>query len=304
MTVVRPGFFLIGAPKCGTSALAHYLAEHPQICFSYPKEPYFWASDYAGLRRQFGVDTLDAYLKLFETEVPNIAASGEGSTVYLASAVAVPQILAFNPDSRLIVMLRDPVELVAASHMQELSHLNEAEPDFIRAWELQEERARGRNIPAGCYEPLLLQYRKTAQLGFQMDRLLKLIAKDRLHVIYFEDLKKSVQDVYRATLEFLNLRDDGRIDFPRVNESRIVRSRMLVELLNGRTGTVVSRFLKQRLPGPVANIANRVKKSLTTRTSPRQALPADLERRLRKEFRDDIQLLADRTGRCLNQWLN
>lgn len=41
----KPNFFIIGAPKCGTTSLAHYLGEHPDIFMSYPKEPFYFCPD-------------------------------------------------------------------------------------------------------------------------------------------------------------------------------------------------------------------------------------------------------------------
>ena len=40
-----PNFFIIGAPKAGTTALAHYLSEHEKVFFSNIKEPFFWCDD-------------------------------------------------------------------------------------------------------------------------------------------------------------------------------------------------------------------------------------------------------------------
>ena len=99
-----PDFFIIGAPKCGTTALAHYLSEHPQVCFSYPKEPYYWADDFPGIQRRFGIRSLEKYLQLFEPSSSIKTAFGEGSTIYLASSTAVDRILQFKPDAKFIVM--------------------------------------------------------------------------------------------------------------------------------------------------------------------------------------------------------
>ncbi len=46
-----PAAYLIGAPKCGTTALGHYLSEHPGVSFSNPKEPHFFSHDLRGLCR-------------------------------------------------------------------------------------------------------------------------------------------------------------------------------------------------------------------------------------------------------------
>ena len=57
-----PDFFIVGAPKCGTSALASYLRGHPQIFMSPVKEPNYFCFDAPGLRV---IDRLEAYGRLF-----------------------------------------------------------------------------------------------------------------------------------------------------------------------------------------------------------------------------------------------
>ena len=48
--MTRPNFFIIGAPKSGTTAMAGYLGDHPGIHFCEPKEPCFFATDFPGQR--------------------------------------------------------------------------------------------------------------------------------------------------------------------------------------------------------------------------------------------------------------
>jgi hypothetical protein len=299
----RPNFFLIGAPKCGTSAMAHYLGEHPGVVFAYPKEPYYWADDFRGIQDRFGIRTLSKYEALFQDATPKTVAAGEGSTIYLASSCAVERILQYQPDAKFIVMLRNPVDMVVSAHLQELSHLNECERDFQTAWTLQESRAAGHQLPRDCYEPKLLQYRDMARLGSQVERLLRTVSRAQVHVIFFEDFQRDLRSVYRGVLRFLQLEDDGRSEFLRINEAKVPRIRWMTKLLNGPGGTAVSRFLKRRLPGPVRNLGDRVKKFLTTQRVVRKPLPSALSERLRREFADEIRLLESCTGRDLSEWL-
>src|SRR5689334_10202054 len=92
-----PNFFMIGAPKCGTSAMSTYLAANPEVYFSLPKEPAYWAYDFPKLAGYYGIDSLEKYLALFDGATSQHVAVGEKSTVYLASNTAVPEILSFNP---------------------------------------------------------------------------------------------------------------------------------------------------------------------------------------------------------------
>ena len=60
-----PNYFLVGAPKCGTTAISVYLREHPQVFFCNPKEPCYWRDDMPGIRESYGIESLEQYLALF-----------------------------------------------------------------------------------------------------------------------------------------------------------------------------------------------------------------------------------------------
>ena len=284
--------------------MAHYLGEHPGVAFSYPKVPYYWADDFPGIQQRFGVRTLSKYEELFKDVPSDVVALGEGSTIYLASSCAVERILQYQPDAKFIVMLRNPVDLASSLHLQQISQLNEDEPSFRTAWHLQEERIRNSQLPRHCFEPQLLQYRQIASLGLQIEELLRKVPRDRVHVIYYDDFQKNVFESYRATLLFLGLSSDNRTEFPRINEGKLPRFKWLAGILNGRTGTDISRFLKRNLRGPIRTFADGTKKLLTTKSHSREALPPELRKEMQQEFRQDIRLLSDRTGRDLTHWLN
>jgi hypothetical protein len=78
--VRRPDFFIVGAPKCGTTALCSYLREHPDIFMPLWKEPHYFGTD---LRRSQPVD-LETYLSYF-AEAGEQLRVGEASTSYLYS---------------------------------------------------------------------------------------------------------------------------------------------------------------------------------------------------------------------------
>jgi len=84
----KPNFFILGAPKCGTTSLAMWLSEHPNIFMCPIKEPHYFNTD--GLQR---IKTLEQYESLFTDAKPEHVAVGEASTHYLYSKEAVPRIL-------------------------------------------------------------------------------------------------------------------------------------------------------------------------------------------------------------------
>src|SRR5262249_44824012 len=106
----------------------------------------------------------------------------------------------------------------------------ENEPDFEKAWALQEQRQAGVDVPILCQVPWFLQYREIGRLGKHVRRLLDLFPREQIRFYLIDDLKDSSRAVYQDTLSFLGVPDDGRCHFPRVNASKRNRLQGLAKL--------------------------------------------------------------------------
>src|SRR4029079_12567970 len=106
----------------------------------------------------------------------------------------------------------------------------ENEPDFEKAWSLQDERRSGFHVPKLCQVPWFLQYREIGRLAGHVRRLLDLIPREQVRFYLLDDLKDSSRQVYQDTLAFLGVPDDGRRHFPRVNASKRNRLQGLARL--------------------------------------------------------------------------
>ena len=118
-----PSFVIIGAQKCGTTALHSYLARHPQICMSRPKELDFFVAEKNWDR---GLEWYHQRWKQKHKEI-----RGESSPNYTAYPKfgGVPERMAsLIPDAKLIFMVRDPVDRVRASYIHAYSNAVEARP--------------------------------------------------------------------------------------------------------------------------------------------------------------------------------
>lgn len=303
---MRPNFFIVGAPKSGTTALSEYLKTHPDVCFSHPKEPHFFATD---LPRYRAADTLPEYLRLFGNSVPTSAARptrvGEGSVYYLYSEVALDAIARFADDPKVIVLLRNPVELVYSLHAQLLYNRDEDEPDFAKAWSLVQKRKAGQRIPRYCRDPKILFYDEIGKLGHQLARLEEILPETARKVIFFEDFVRETASVYREVLDFLGLDDDGRIRFERVNANRSHAIGWLGTLTEHPPKPLVATAmtLKNWLGFEQMNVLSTLA-AWNRRTAPRNALPESLQRELVHVYMDDIRALERLTGRDLSHWLD
>lgn len=294
-----PDFFIIGAPKCGTSALSEYLSTHPEVFFCQPKEPFFYSADYTHRSR---ISRREDYLALF-AEAPAGTLLGEGSTWYLRSDVAVPRILEDNPDARFIVMLREPVSMLRSLHAHQLREMDEGIEDLAAAWEAQAERAEGRQLPRLCADPKMLQYQRVCSLGEQLERLFSFVPRSHVLVHIFEEFVADPGAGYERTLAFLELPPDGRAEFPPVNEARSYRSR----LLHRFTGHV-----KREWAGPYQTLksaANQVGLRPATwvtqsnkRAAEKRALDARFAADLRNEFKPAVEHVESLLGRRIEAW--
>ena len=224
----KPDFFIVGAPKCGTTALFNYLAAHPSVFMPDNKEPNYFCTD---LTRYGHVATLTEYEALFSPAPPH-ALTGEASALYLYSKVAIVQIMAHNANAKIIVMLRNPIEAARSMHAFQWSYELEDVFDFEEAWRLQKARLEGRDLPRRWPYPDHLQYGALYRYAPQVRRLLAHAPRQQCLFLLFEDFFADPSRQFARVLEFLGLPSDpARTDFPVVNQTIGVRSARLDRLL-------------------------------------------------------------------------
>jgi hypothetical protein len=298
---VKPNFFIIGAPKAGTTALYTYLSEHPHVYMSMMKEPHFFATDFPNHRARC-CSTLDDYLRLFADARPEChQAVGEASVHYIHSAEAVRNIYNFDPEAKLIAMLRHPAELIYAFHGQCVFNAIEDRADFGVAWRLQAARREGVNLPLGCYEPAFVQYEQIGKLGRQVESVMNIFPSEQLLFILFEDFVADAPAVYQRVLNFLEIPPDARQTFQKVNESKKPRFRWLNDLAYNRPPWMKRLYEYSGVRG--YGIKGRLLR-LNTKKKQRSSLPPAFRAELLGVFRQDILKLGSLLKRDLGHWLS
>ena len=247
MNKKKPSFFIVGAPKCGTTALAKYISEHDDIFMSSPKEPHYFATNFDNRMRI--AQSESHYLSLFNNAKKG-QICGEASVWYLYSAEAIKNIAEFDPSAKIIVMVRNPTDMIYSLHSQKIHSLDEDILDFDEAWSLSWERERGKFIPKKCREPKTLLYHKIANFYDQIKYLYKFFPKNQVKIINFHDFKESNLNVYKDVLDFLNIEYDGKKEFKKINERKEHKSLFIANLIN------------YKRPKSVKNITNKIKESL------------------------------------------
>jgi hypothetical protein len=228
---------------------------------------------------------------------------GEASVAYLFSKKAPSAIWDFNPEAKIIVMLRRPVDLVYAFHGQLIINGSEPIRDFENAWSLQDARSQGQQIPPNCH-PELLYYKRIGQLGSQVKALLEIFPRDQVHFILFDDFIANTSYEYQRLLHFLNLPMDGRLEFPRANESRRYKWQWLGQFPRRIRGYIARPLNKLRnQTGFKGTGLLKLIDRFNAKTEPRSSLRPEFRQYLQEQFCDEVLLLQKILGQQLSSWL-
>ncbi|MEP7379509.1 MAG: sulfotransferase [Chloroflexota bacterium] len=293
----RPDFFIVGAFKAGTTALYEYLRAHPQIFMSVPKEPMYFGADLTPRYRRM---TAPEYLALFNGARADQRA-GEASPWYLYSTMAPAEIKAFEPAARIVIMLRNPVDVMYSQHSQLVFNQREDLTDFGAALDAEPDRLAGRRIPPDAIRPEALFYRKSVRFAEQVRRYLEVFGRDAIQFVVFDDLAADAAGVYRATLEFLEVDPNFPLDPTVYNPNRSARSGRMQRAIFAPPPALRGLFGRLRQ----VPLLHRVRDRLVTansRPAERQKMDPALRAALTAEFAPQVTELGEIIGRDLSAW--
>jgi len=302
-----PDFFVVGHPKCGTTALYRMLRAHPEIFMPDIKEPWFLAPELRAPRRERRVgrrpETLAEYLALFAPARPEQRA-GEASSSYLMSRSAAGRIAELAPAARIVAILREPASFLRSLHLQGVQVHVETERDLRRALALEEERRAGRSLPRRSRWPQVLLYSEHVRYVEQLRRYEARFGRERVLVLIYDDFRAENEATVRRVLGFLGVDDELPIAPREANPTVRVRSPRLDDLLHAAT---TGR-------GPLARALRAPVKALTPQGARLGALRAVRRRvvydappppdesliaELRRRYRGEVQTLSEHLGRDL-----
>lgn len=228
----KPNFFIVGAPRCGTTALYTYLNEHPDITMPiYDKEPHYFGSDLVSQRFERFRGNEQKYLNLFK-HGQDCKRIGEASVHYLCSMKAAQEIHDYNPDAKILIMVRNPADMLFSYYLK--LHGNQHEPlaTFREALEAESHRKQGLDIPPNLYLPKqALFYLEMVRFASQIQRFYDAFGAENVKVIVFDDFKKDTPKIYRDILEFLDVDSTFETDLAPINSTATVHSPFLRRLL-------------------------------------------------------------------------
>lgn len=289
--MANPNFFLVGAPKCGTTSMASWLRDHDNVFVPELKEPEYFNGDHKRRRRVSDRQ----YKRIFEPANPEIhLAIGEASVWYLYSKVAITRILeAYGNDVKFVVMLRNPLEMAISLYRHKCYVNFEHIENFEEAWDAQDDRRAGRRITTDA-DASQLVYGEACKVGEQLERLVNTAGRSNVLPILLEDVAKDPGASYRKILAFLNVPDDGRTDFRRLNGAKTYKNKLFHDAIQGAA--------KVKLKLGINYNFNLLR--FNRKPAPRLVLSPHLREQLKDYFRKDVHLLSEILSRDVTDWVS
>ena len=134
----KPNFFIVGSAKSATTSIYNYLEKHKSVFMSPIKEPNFFSKDieFNSFRSEYKrdlrhnptnvvinhsawIDHDEKYYSLF-SKANSEKVIGEGSVSYLFSKLAPLEIYKENKDSKVLIILRNPIDRAYSHYLMNL----------------------------------------------------------------------------------------------------------------------------------------------------------------------------------------
>jgi len=263
-----------------------YLKGHPEIFMSSEKELYFFDAD---LRTNPATTiSLEKYLRHFST-AGDEKKIGEATPSYLRSPGAPRAIKEFSPTAQIIIMLRNPVDVMHSLHSGALYGL-EPITDFEAALAMDATRTGRERVG----------YRDLTDFPSQVQRYLDLFGRENVHTIIYDDLKRDPAAVYQDTLRFLGVRLGFTPQFIILSANERVRNIRLQRTLSRPSRAL--RHLSALVPSGLRPRIRRALFNCNLEVRPRPPMDLELRRRLQKEFEPKVEQLSKLLGCDLSGW--
>ncbi len=303
-----PDFFIVGHPKCGTTALYEMLRDHPQIFMPELKEPWFLADDMAARfqppRSAEPPETLEQYLQLFTAAQPG-QHIGEASSSYLLSSTAAERIAQLRPDARIVAILREPASFLRSLHIQLLRTHVESQKSFAKAIALEPARRAGRRIPRRSHRPQLLLYSDHVHYVEQLRRYHAAFGPEQVLVLIYDDFRADNEGTVRTVRRFLGVEQDVPIEVTDANPTvKAMRSQQLDELVNvvsvgrGPVSSALKAALKAVTSSGLRERALGVTQRHVVMGRP-QPVDEQLMLDLRRRFKGEVEAISEYLDRDL-----
>ena len=282
---MKVGFFIVGAPKAGTTSLFHYLNTHPEIKMSSAKEPNYFSDKelfdqglYYGTSR---IDTLQKYNSLFSGRKKE-KLMGESSVSYLYYSEVPKRIKVYNTDSKIIVMLRNPVDRAFSHYLMDyrLGLTSESfESEFNKKIGLK-----------------FQQYFLLGNYSSQVKRYIDVFGRENIHFIWYSDFKKNTTLELEKVFDFLSLNTNYCLDFNKVHNSFFMPKNNIVRKIY----SII--WLRKVLVSLIPSTFISLIKSILFNKGNKPKISVEVRNSVSLYFEKDIEILEKLLSINLEKW--
>ena len=292
-------FFILGAPKCGTTSLQSYLDQHPETCFSRYKEPNYFALKGKSLPEKgpvspqlmqelvysHSITDFDTYQNQF-LHHNNEKILGDASVRYLYTPGTAENIHQVAPNVKMVAVLREPVSRLYSHFCMNKQY--QLEPlNLLDAIEAEQERREQRwgwdwhYVNIGLYTEQLKHY-------------FKLFDRQQLKVYLYDDFRENPIGVYQDVCKFLEIDDTFIPDMTkRSKQAYLAKNLMLDRWLHRKNPS--RDALKKILPIRTWESMNKTIEQWNSKPIPK--ISSMEQTTLKPLFKTDIQNLEDLLNR-------
>ncbi len=303
----NPDFIIAGSAKSGTTALHLMLDQHPGVYMSPIKETNYFLHGFEPTRHFVGlrgervlegqeetdiIDTPDKYAGLFDDAAPNTL-RGEASPWYLINPHVPGRILQHRPDTKIVIILRNPADVAFANFV----HLVRDRAESLKLHQIEQ-----LFDPARYADPNLYPFCNHLRLPRYSEHLpawLDAFAPQQRHLMVYEDFKADRRSQVSGLFEFLGLDDEIEIDVKkRVNVSGLPKSELLQSLLQGSmlfkkaVGLIVPKKPRRKIRAMIEAM----------NTGKRVVMDDAVRARFDELYRDDVEYVASVLKRDMAVW--
>lgn len=200
-----PDFLIIGTQKAGTSSLAFYLSQYPNIKFSYYKEVHFFDKNYS-----LGLDWYKSFFPFKLTNRNNVI--GEATPFYLFHPHCPLRIKESLPDVKLIVLLRNPIDRAISHFNMQVRYGNEINTNFEEAimfGDARTEKEMKKTIEDETYNNRALQrfsYLERGKYYKQIENWFNYFNQDQFLILNSEDFFSNPVNTLNEVSVFLGIK--------------------------------------------------------------------------------------------------
>ena len=288
---MKVDFFIVGAPKAGTTSLYHYLNEHPKIRMSSVKEPNYFSHEDLETQKLYyksnKINSLDSYHNLFPKRDANLI-YGEASVSYLFYKNVAEKIKTYNKNAKIIILLRNPIERAFSHYLMDV-RLGLISKSFESVVDSFETKSKNK-----------LFYQQYIELGKyynQISNYKRLFNDKNILIIDYEDFKNKTSLCVSNVFDFLQIDTSfmPNLDLTH-NTFRKPKFTFIEKLYSNHS---IRCLINKLIPSKFKNYINQ----MVFDKQDKPILSQDLRERLKSIFKNDVNKLSNMLNKDFSKWI-